>query len=151
MNKIIKITVLTLFSSFFVGCGGKTEAQTNDKGKITVEAMNAQEQQAIDIVLALPEIQEIIDWAEVQSLEEIFVFSNGIDSIDGNAYYYIQVMREMETHYYSLYHFFVPIKPDGEIKILQVAWAWVEVEEDVIISLEEWRVKKKVEQIENNE
>ena len=47
-----------------------------------------------------------------------------------------QAMEDMETHYHTIYHFFIPEKPDAEIKVLDVV-------EDTIISLEQWRKNKK--------
>ena len=130
MKNIIKITLLVVVAILvscrvnkLVSCENANneiiKEQTNDIVEITKE-----EEQAMDRVIALPELQNI---------GKVYLFSKGIcDDIDSNTYYYIQVMEDMETHYHTVYHFFIPEKPDAEIKILDVV-------EDTIISLEQWR------------
>jgi hypothetical protein len=122
MNKLAKITVLTLLTIISLCCGSeKNISAINDNSKIT-------EEQAIKIVFSLP---------EVQNIPELEAFPDGITDIEGNRYYCIPMMMDMETHFHACYHFFVPEKPDMEIKILDVF-------EDTIISLEQWRQNKKI-------
>ena len=60
MNKIIKITVLTLFAVAFVSCGGKTETQTNDNTEIILEdtlineSQTATEREKISVLVLHP-------------------------------------------------------------------------------------------------
>jgi len=134
MNSVAKIIGLVIVVSSLMSCGVKTSS-TNDNSEIAKEQINdtikitEEETQAMDRVFDLPEMQSI------KNIKGIELFSNGTYDINNNTYYYIQVMRDMETHYYTMYHFFIPEKSKMEIKILDTL-------NDTIISLEQWRKNK---------
>ena len=122
MNKIIKITALMLFAVVFVNCGRKT----NDN--IIVIECSKEEGQAMDMLLDLPEARNLV------------MLSRGIFEDENGTYCYILAGDDMETHFATHYHFHVYIKPKMEIKVLDVI-------EDTIISLEQWRKKREREKI----
>ena len=127
ISQLFLIIALALFT--LTGC---KNAPKNNSGDESTENISKpadenigepadMEQQAIDMVLALP---------EVRAIEKVSAFSNGMN--EDNTYYWIQVGNDMETHFATWYHFYVYVKPKMEIKYYDVA-------EDRELSLDEWR------------